>query len=100
MSRSHDVPVSVRRVVAGRGRIVIRRAPGHDTDALARLVALADRPAPPEPLLAEADGQLVAAVSTVTGETVSDPFVAAADVIELLQLRAAQLDSAQLDSAA
>ncbi len=100
MSRNHGVPVSVRRVVAGRGQIVLRRAEGHDTDALARLVQLAERPAPSEPLLAEADGQLVAALSTVTGETVSDPFVATADVIELLQLRAAQLDSAQLDPAA
>ena len=45
-------------------------------------------------LLAESDGLLVAAVSTATGELVSDPFVAAADVVALLQLRARQLDSA------
>ena len=96
MSRSHDVPVSVRRVMAGRGRIVIRRADAHDSAALGRLVQLAERPAPPaQPvLLAESDGQLVAAVSTATGETVSDPFVATSDVIALLQLRARQLDSA------
>ncbi len=95
MSRSHDVPLAVRRVVAGRGRIVIRRAEAHDSGALGRLVQLADRPAPQQPvLLAESDGQLVAAVSTVTGEAVSDPFVATADVIALLELRARQLDSA------
>lgn len=95
MSRNHDVPLAVRRVVAGRGRIVIRRADADDSRALLRLVQLADRPAPREPvLLAESDGQLVAAVSTATGETVADPFVATADVIDLLRLRARQLDSA------
>ena len=95
MSRNHEVPLAVRRVVAGRGRIVIRRASVDDSGALLRLVQLADRPAPREPvLLAESDGQLVAAVSTATGETVSDPFVATADVIDLLRLRARQLDSA------
>ena len=93
--RNHDVPRAVRRVVAGRGQIVIRRAGVDDSGALLRLVQLADRPAPREPvLLAESDGQLVAAVSTATGETVSDPFVATADVIDLLRLRARQLDSA------
>ena len=95
MSRNHGVPLAVRRVVAGRGRIVIRRAEAHDSGALGRLVQLAERTAPPEPvLLAESDGQLVAAVSTATGETVSDPFVATADVIALLELRARQLESA------
>jgi hypothetical protein len=96
VSRNHDVPLAVRRVVAGRGRIVIRRAEAHDSAALCRLVQLAERPEPPaQPvLLAESDGHLVAAVSTTTGETVSDPFVATADVIALLQLRARQLDSA------
>ena len=96
MSRGHNVPLAVRRVVAGRGRIVIRRAEAHDSAALGRLVELAERPVPPRQpvLLAESDGQLVAAVSTATGETVSDPFVATADVIALLRLRARQLDSA------
>jgi hypothetical protein len=45
-------------------------------------------------LLAESDGRLVAAMSTATGEAVSDPFVPAADVIALLRLRAAQLAAA------
>ena len=96
MSRGRDLPPAVRRIVAGRGRIVIRRADAHDSAALGRLVQLAERPEPPaQPvLLAESDGRLVAAVSTATGETVSDPFVATADVIALLKLRARQLDSA------
>ncbi len=96
MSRRYELPPAVRRVVAGRDRIVIRRADAHDTVALGRLVQLAEHPAAPvQPvLLAEADGQLVAAVSAATGETVSDPFVATADVVALLQFRARQLDSA------
>jgi len=101
VSRRSDVPIAIRRLVAGRGRIVIRRADADDTGALGRLFQLAERPTPREPvLLAEADGQLVAVVSTVTGETVSDPFVATADVVALLRLRAQQLYSTQLDSAA
>lgn len=96
MNRRRKMPLAVRRVVAGRERIVIRRADGDDSAALGRLIELADRPEPPaQPvLLAESDGHLVAAVSTATGDTVSDPFVATADVIALLQLRAQQLDSA------
>ena len=95
MSRGHDVPESVRRAVVGRRSIVIRTAEGDDRGAVARLVQLADRPAPAAPLLlAEADGRLVAIVSTRSGETVADPFVATADVIELLRLRSEQLDSA------
>lgn len=82
-------------MVTARGSIVIRHPGPHDAAAVGELVQLADRPTPPEPLLlAESDGRLVAAMSTTTGEAVSDPFVPAADVIALLRLRAAQLDSA------
>ena len=89
------MPAVVRQTVSGRGSIVIRRPGPSDDEAVGELVELADRPSPPAPLLlAESDGRLVAAMSTATGEAVSDPFVAAADVIALLRLRAAQLDAA------
>jgi len=95
MSIFGPAPVALRRVVSGRDRIVIRRARGGDNQALARLAGLADRPLPAVPLLlAEADGALVAVVSTRTGTVVSDPFVASDDVVALLQLRATQLDRA------
>ena len=96
VSRNNDMPPAVRRIVRGREQIVIRRAVADDAAALGRLVELAERPEPPaQPLLlAESDGDLVAAVSTATGEAVSDPFVATADVVALLRLRARQLDSA------
>lgn len=88
-------PGALRETVRCRERIVIRRARGGDAAAVTRLAALADRPAPGWPLLlAEADGELVAAVSTRTAELVSDPFVASSDVVALLRLRATQLDAA------
>ena len=88
-------PVALRRAVTGRDRIVIRRAVPGDDRALGRLSELADRPAPVKPLLlAESDGELVAAVSTRTGKVVRDPFVASDDVVALLRLRASQLDAA------
>jgi hypothetical protein len=95
MSLFGHAPAALRRAVAGREQIVIRRRAVGDEGALVRLAGLAERPAPPDPLLlAEADGKLIAAVSTRTGEVVSDPFVASADVVELLRLRATQLDDA------
>ena len=95
MSLFGDAPVALRRAVSGRERIVIRLARGSDDRDLARLAELADRPAPALPLLlAEADGSLIAVVSTRTGEAIRDPFVASDDVVALLRLRAAQLDRA------
>jgi hypothetical protein len=89
------MPTAVRRMVTARGSIVIRRPEPRDAAAVGELFQLADRPSPPAPLLlAESDGRLVAALSTATGEAVSDPFVPAADVMALLRLRAAQLSAA------
>ena len=89
------MPAVVRHAVSGRGSIVIRRPGPCDATAVGELAQLTDRPSPPAPLLlVESDGRLVAAMSTATGEAISDPFVPAADVIALLRLRAAQLDAA------
>ena len=90
------VPVAVRRSVADRRRIVIRRADGGDAEAVRMLAELTERAAPSLPLLllAEADGVLVAALSRRSGEVIVDPFVATDDVVALLRLRSAQLDAA------
>jgi hypothetical protein len=89
------VPAAVRRSVADRGRIVIRKADGADLAALRELAALTDRAVPDFPvLLAEADGVLLAAVSRSSGEVITDPFVATDDVVALLRLRSTQLDAA------
>jgi hypothetical protein len=90
-----QVPVAVRRSVADRRRIVIRRSDGADGGAVRALAELTERAVPPLPLLlAEADGVLVAALSRTTGEVIRDPFVATDDVVALLRLRATQLDAA------
>ena len=90
MSRRPPAPLA--RQVGERGEIAIRPAGPADADALRRLAALADRRVPAAPvLLAESDGEPVVALSTATGELVSDPFRVTADLVELLRLRAGQL---------
>jgi hypothetical protein len=88
-------PLALRRAVAARERIVIRRARAGDERAVRTLAELAERQTVGGPLLlAEADGVLVAAASIGTGEVIVDPFVASSDVVALLRLRATQLDRA------
>jgi len=70
--------------------VLIRAARGSDGDALERLAALDSAQLPAGSLLvAEADGRLVAAIASSTGEAIADPFLPTADVVALLQLRAA-----------
>jgi hypothetical protein len=75
--------------------VVIRAARGSDGPALRRLAALdsAELPAG-ELLIAEADDQVVAAVSVDTGAKVADPFRRTADVVDLLAFRAKRLRAA------
>ena len=73
--------------------VVVRDAyPDDDDLALRRLAALDDRPAlRGHVLLAEVDGDLVAAASVSDGRTIADPWRLTADVVSLLELRAAQI---------
>jgi hypothetical protein len=89
------VPATVASAVGGRGSIVIRLARPADGPALDRLQDLADRKLPEAPLIvAETDGELVAAAPMRGGDVVSDPFRVTLDVAELLRLRSSQLRSA------
>ena len=89
------VPATVASAVGGRSRIVIRYACPADGPALARLEGLSGRSLGNEPILvAEADGDIVAALSTDGGDVVSDPFRVTLDVSELLRLRTSQLRAA------
>jgi|HubBroStandDraft_6_1064221.scaffolds.fasta_scaffold185308_1 hypothetical protein len=73
-------PVTVRFAVAG------------DACELTRLAELDSAPRPPDPLLiGERAGQPIAALSLADGAVVANPFVASADVVALLHLRARQL---------
>jgi hypothetical protein len=95
MRRSADRPLALVETVRGRERIVLRVARPGDADALGALAGLADRPLPLGQLLvAEADGELLAAVSADGRAAVADPFRATADLVELLRLRAGQVRTA------
>lgn len=88
-------PTPIATAVAGRGAITIRRARASDQAALRRLAALADRRIPDgEVLVAEVDGEVVAASSTRSEAVVSDPFTVTLDLVELLGLRSQQLRAA------
>ncbi len=89
---TNHLPAALARQVGGRSEIAIRSARPADVDEIRRLALLADRTVPAGPvLLAESDGTVVAALSTTTGEVVTDPFRATADLVELLRLRSTQL---------
>lgn len=86
------VPAALASAVGGRGEIVIRRARPADGVALHRLEQLAERVLTRGAvLIAEADGEIVAAAPLEGGAVVSDPFVVSGDVIELLAVRARQI---------
>jgi hypothetical protein len=70
--------------------VLIRAARGSDGPALERLAALDSATVPAGPLLiAESDGALVGALGSRNGERIADPFRRSADVMALLELRAA-----------
>lgn len=75
--------------------IAVRLATANDWEALARLAAL-DSTEPPtgSTLVGELLQRPVAAVSLSDGRVIADPFVATADVVALLRLRARQLGPA------
>jgi hypothetical protein len=88
------LPSAIASAVGARAEIAIRHASPADTPALASLAGLADRRAPAGPVLvAEADGEIIAAIG-VDGTVVSDPFRVTLDLVELLRVRAGQLAAA------
>src|SRR3954447_10444638 len=72
--------------------ISIRPARRDDLTALWSVAALDSAVLPPEPLMvAEEDGEVVAALSLTSGDAVADPFRRTAAAVALLRLRAAQV---------
>jgi hypothetical protein len=89
------VPVAVASAVGGRGTILIRYARPADGPALTRLEGLSGRSIGGEPILvAEADGEVLAAAAVAGGDVVTDPFRVTLDITELLRLRSSQLRAA------
>src|SRR3954470_12304827 len=73
--------------------VVIRAARGSDGPALRRLAELDSSEVPSGAILiAETDGEPVAALSVDTGDRVADPFRRTADVVDLLAYRARKLN--------
>ena len=71
--------------------VLIRAARGSDGPALARLAVLDSAEVPRGELtVAEADGELIAAMDTRSGDRIADPFHHTADVVALLELHAAR----------
>lgn len=65
--------------------ITLRLAGPEDDAALAHIAARDTRPVPPAPvLLAERDGEPLAARSLANGATVADPFAPTAELVEML----------------
>jgi hypothetical protein len=70
--------------------VLLRAARGSDGPALHELAALDSSAVPAgELLVAEADGRLVAALAPASGRRIADPFLPTADVVAMLELRAA-----------
>ena len=75
--------------------VLIRAARGSDGPALERLAILDSAAVPAGELtVAEADGQLIAALATPSGDRIADPFHRTNDAIALLELHAARRGSA------
>ena len=75
--------------------VVIRAGRGSDGAQLRRLAQLDSARVPTgELLVAESDGEMVAAHSPASGATIADPFRRTADVVELLVMRGAMLRTA------
>lgn len=72
--------------------VTIRRARPDDEAALRRLAGLDSTRVPDGPvLMAEIEGEPVAAISILSGESVADPFLRTLELRRLLELRASQL---------
>jgi hypothetical protein len=72
--------------------ITIRRAGAADGESLVRLAGLDCKQVPPgDCLIAEVDGEQLAAVALETGEVLADPFHPTAHLVEMLRLRAARI---------
>jgi hypothetical protein len=73
--------------------ITVRRLGADDAAAVTRLAQRDTARVPSGDLIgAELDGHLVAAISTTTGEAIADPFQRTAEIVDVLRLRASQLN--------
>ena len=76
--------------------ITVRYSVASDLSELARLAAL-DSASPPRgpALVAEADSRMLAALPLGSGRAIADPFEPTAEILELLRLRAEQVQAGE-----
>jgi hypothetical protein len=76
-----------------RGKLELRAAADADMPALVRLARLdSSRPPVGTILVAEEDGEIVAALAAGDGAIIANPFRATAPIVAMLRLRAEQLN--------
>src|SRR5437762_850681 len=76
--------------------VTLRLARPHDAAGLLRLAQLDSRPGPEGSyVIAEVEGEIVAALPLPSGEVVADPFRVTAHLVPLLELKAKQLTDAR-----
>lgn len=78
--------------------VTVRVGAASDAGALRRL-AIIDSAAPlgGPVFLAEVEGRIVAAIALTGGRAIADPFMRTAAIVEMLELRAAQIRSTSLE---
>jgi hypothetical protein len=92
----HDIAILSVMSTMSPNTIVIRRAEADDVDHLRYLAALdSARALLGDVLVAEADGVIRAAYSVDERRAIADPFVPTAELVELLEIRAAPLREAR-----
>jgi hypothetical protein len=73
--------------------LTLRHFAERDIDGIRRLAGLDSKPIPTGGVLvAELEGELVAALPLDGGEALADPFKPTADIVELLRVRARQIE--------
>jgi hypothetical protein len=83
---------SRRRPITDLADVALRLCRVSDDGAISRLAALEERPEPHGRfVVAEVDGEIVAALPLAGGAPLRDPFARTAHLIRLLEMRAAQL---------
>jgi hypothetical protein len=76
--------------------ITVRYSVASDLSELARLAALDSATPPRGPaLIAEADSRMLAALPLGSGRPIADPFEPTAEILELLRLRAEQVQAVE-----
>ena len=79
------------------GAIVIRRATDADIATLADLAILDSRaPLAGPALVAEVDGDVLAALDMADGSVAADPFAPTAELVELLRVHARAMSAARM----